>query len=67
MRVWVVTDHNTHWPVGGASIVVATDEIQARSLLDSALIDDSLKPDDYTLREIMLDTPYAEVLCDGDY
>jgi hypothetical protein len=70
MRVWVVKDHNSHYPVGAASVIVAENEKQAYNLLDAALIADGLKPhikDPYTLIELSLDTPQAMILVNGDY
>lgn len=67
MRLWVCTDHDCHYPVGCASIVLADYETTARELLDAALIQHGLKPDNYTLTEIPLDQPRALVLNDGDY
>ena len=67
MRVWVCTDHDTHWPVGGAAVVMADDEQSARQLLSAALIEKGLKPDTFTLLEIDTQTPFARILCDGNY
>ncbi len=69
MRVWICTDHDTHWPVGGASVVVAGTKNQARAYLIEALREHGLhQPDgDFTLEELKLDTPHALVLCDGEY
>lgn len=67
MRLWVCTDHDCHWPVGCASIVLADSEDEARALLDAALIDHALKPTPYTLTEIPTDQARAVVLNDGNY
>lgn len=69
MRIWCCTDHETHWPVGGASIVVAETEADARRLLTEALAREGLKqlPDEMTLREIDTSTAHAVVLANGDY
>ena len=67
MRAWTCIDHDTIYPVGGASVVVATDEASAKSLLRGALKDRSLKPDGFTLKELRIDKPGATVLRDGDY
>jgi hypothetical protein len=69
MRLWVCTDHDTHWPVGGASVVVAAAEREARALLIEALRASGIaQPEgDFTLREISLETPVALVLADGNY
>lgn len=72
LRLFVCTDHDTHWPVGGASVIVATDETEARALLNTALRAEHLKGDDeragrYTLKELPLEVAQAYVLCNGDY
>lgn len=70
LRVYVCTDHDGHWPVGVASVVVAADEAQARDLLDAALSKDGLNPHDrepYTLDAIDLEQPSAHILNNGDY
>lgn len=67
MRLWVCTDHDCHYPVGCASIVLAENEVAARWLLDAALVEHGLKATEYTLTEIPLDQARAVVLNDGDY
>jgi ABC-type nitrate/sulfonate/bicarbonate transport system substrate-binding protein len=67
MHLWVCTDHDCHWPVGCASIVLAEDEQMARVLLDAALVQHGLKPNNYTLTEVPLDQARAVVLNDGEY
>lgn len=68
MRLWICTDHDTHWPVGGASIVWASDEDQAQELLKRALAESGLDPESScTLAEVRLEQPGALVLCDGNY
>ena len=67
MRVWVCTDHDSHY-VGGASVVVAETEKEAGKILDAALYNkglDALKP--YTLVELDLSHGNAVVLHDGNY
>ncbi|KKB80792.1 hypothetical protein VW35_00865 [Devosia soli] len=67
-RVFVSTDHASHWPVGCASVVVALSEEQARGLLDAELRAHGLNPNEpYTLKEIGQGEPVAIVLCDGQY
>lgn len=67
-RVFVCTDHDGHY-VGGASVVVAFSEPEARGLLDAELRTHGLNPNDpvYTLREIGQGAPVAVVLRNGDY
>lgn len=68
MKVFYCTDHDGHWPVGVASIVVAPNEETARSALAHRLNELGLKGDEaFTLTE--LDTTKAQILVlrDGDY
>lgn len=70
MRAFTCTDHDCVWPVGVASVVVASDEAEARVLLDAALVSRGLKPDamaPYSLQEVALDVAQATVLLTGDY
>lgn len=69
MRVFTCTDHPTHWPVGGASVVVAEDEADARQLLISALKDQGLRAAEgsFTLKEVVLTERQAIVLNNGEY
>lgn len=70
LKLYTCVDHSIHWPVGGASIVLAVDETHARMLLDKELVSDGLKPHskhNYTLKVVDLDKPAAIILCDGNY
>ena len=68
LRVFTCTDHAGHYPVGVASVVVASSEAEARELLDAELREHGLNPDEgYSLREINPEKPKAFVLLDGDY
>jgi len=67
MMVFTCTDHDGHWPVGVASVVIAVSEDQARKLLDAELTRRGLRPGGYTLERMSLIEPRAVVLCDGDY
>lgn len=69
LRVWTCTDHKGHWPVGAASLVVASTERQARALLIEALrASGIIQPEgDFTLKEIDCATAAAYVLNDGNY
>jgi hypothetical protein len=69
-KVYICTDHDGHYPVGVASVVVAWNETHARQLLDESLIQNGLKPyadHPYTLTALDLHTSYAGVLRNGDY
>lgn len=66
-KVYVCTDHDSHWPVGVASVVIADSEEEARKLLDEQLLEHGLlsyENSKYSLKEI---TSGAHVLCDGNY
>ncbi len=70
MKLYTCTDHDCHWPVGVASIVIAEDEKQAIELLDIELKRHRLKghnKEPYTFAEVKQSTPVAIVLLDGDY
>jgi hypothetical protein len=68
MRVWTCVDHETFWPVGGASVVVAPDQPTARELLRRELERHGLKKDEpFTLLELDIARPQAVILNDGDY
>ena len=70
MNIYVSIDHDSHYPVGCCSVVVAESEHVAKLLLDEQLIERRLKPsrqNPYTLRKINSEIPRAFVLLDGDY
>jgi len=70
MKVFTCTDHDGHWPIGVASVIVAKDKRQARKLLDKELVVRGLLPraeQEYTLDEVSLDVAQALVLQGGDY
>ena len=67
-RIFVCTDHDGHWPVPVASVVIATDVEMAADLLDVQLEAHGLqtrKRSPYTLKE--LTGPGATILSDGEY
>lgn len=68
MKVYVCQDHQGHWPVGVASIVVAETEEDARTLLINRLAKHSIEQTEpFTLLPVDLAYPEAYVLCDGNY
>lgn len=69
LNVYTCTDHDGHYPVGVASVVVADNEAQARTLLDTQLKEHGLNPEKphYSLRRINIEQPRVFVLLDGDY
>lgn len=68
LKLWFCTDHAAHY-VGGASIVVAETERQARALLIEELRAHGLRqPEgDFTLVLVDLTQQAAIVLANGDY
>jgi hypothetical protein len=70
MRIFICTDHDTFWPIPGASVIIATNRVEAKMLLDEALIAIGLKPYQevpYGLKEIDSQLPAAYILNDGNY
>ncbi len=68
MNIYVCTDHDGHYPVGVASVVVAASEREAVELLRAEIVSHGLdgnKP--FTLQRIQAEKPQALVLRDGDY
>ena len=68
LKVWKCTDHDFHYPVGVASIVVAATKQRATTLLKNKIKEHGLKwTGEETLEEIDLTVPAAHVLQDGNY
>ena len=70
MKVYTCKDHDAHWPVGVASVIIANNEEEAKQLLDLALIEQGLGGFDdepYTLEEMDITEPGVEMLCNGSY
>lgn len=70
MKIYVIKDHDRHWPVGAASMVIARNKEEAIKLLDKELIKRGLKPykdKPYNLIKVSQAKPVAVVLCDGNY
>jgi hypothetical protein len=70
LKIFYCIDHNGHWPVGVASLIVAETKEQAQALLDAELVSRYLKPyseEPYTLIELDTSVPGVTVLRDGDY
>lgn len=68
MKLFTCTDHAVHWPVGGASVIVAETKERAEHLLRLALLEHGLKDaSELTLTEVPLNLETAIVLRDGDY
>ena len=70
MKLYICTDHDCHFPVGVASIVIADDRAEAIELLDKELISDGLRSFihvPYTLTEVDCNKKQAIILDDGNY
>jgi CubicO group peptidase (beta-lactamase class C family) len=67
MRVWFSNDHKGHWPVGGASIVVAEEHGMAFVMLIEALRRQGIHDTAFTLTEVDQTRRHVLVLCDGEY
>ena len=67
MKIFTCTDHDNFWPVGCASVVVAKDQGQARTLLSAALTNHGLKGNGFTLQELDTAESKAVILWDGNY
>lgn len=67
MKVYICVDHDTYYPTGGASVVVAKNKKNAHELLSMALEELKLESNNFTLKEVHLDSEYAIVLNNGDY
>jgi hypothetical protein len=68
LKVYSVSDHDSHLPWSAGSVVVAKNRAEARRILDKELVRHSLSPSSekpYTLVEIPLDLPFASVLAEG--
>lgn len=70
MKIFTCTDHDSHYPVGVASVIVAKDRREAKRLLDAELVAEGLKPwkeEKYTLEELPLHYKHAVILNNGEY
>ena len=68
MNLYVCTDHDSHYGVGGASVVVASSEHEAMELLRAEIVSHGLDGNrPFTLQRIQTEKPQALVLCDGDH
>lgn len=66
LRVYAST-HAGYWPVGAASVVVATSEDEARELLTAELVARKIEPVVFTLVELNTAERAVSVLLDGNY
>lgn len=67
MRLYTSVNHDGHYAVPVASIVLAPNEIIARKILGAALVARGLSGEDFTLKEVATHTSQAVILSDGDY
>jgi len=67
MRVFTCTDHDGHYPVGVASVIVAANIERAGELLDAELVKRGLKPGGWSILSLPTEAEGAFVLNDGDY
>lgn len=68
MKIFTCNDHEGHYPVGVASIIVADHEKEARLMLIEKLADIGIKADnDFSLVELDVSKKQVSVLCDGNY
>ena len=70
MKIYTCDDHDYHYPVGVASVVIAPNVDEARKALDKQLFEHSLRgyeEKSYTLNEMSIDRTQALVICDGNY
>jgi hypothetical protein len=68
LRFFTCNDHRGFNPVPTASIIVASDEPMARTMLIDVLREQGINQDnDFTLKEIVADKPSVTILSNGDY
>lgn len=67
MNVYTCIDHEGHWAVPVASIVIAETEQEARKLLVAELAKEGLDRLDFTLNRVELDNQKAIILSNGEY
>jgi hypothetical protein len=70
MKVFTCQDHDYHYPVGVASVVIAPNVEEARKALDKQLLKRGLRGYEgksYTLNEMNTKRTDALVMCCGDY
>ena len=70
LSLYAVRDHDTIWPVGGDSLILAESEDMVIKLLDFQLLKHGLKPYDehpYTIRKIDIIGPSVIIFHSGEY
>ena len=67
MKLFTCVDHDSHYPVGVASVVIAEDKEKAYYLLAVELTENGLLPDNFTLQEVDFSKEKAIILRDGNY
>lgn len=69
-KVFICQDHDSFYPTGVASVIIAANIGQAKRLLNNELIRIGLKPFNkkpYTLQELNLSKSEAYIINDGNY
>lgn len=69
-RIYSCTDFRGYWPVGVASVIVATDKREAKRMLDAKLREAGIPIEgdgNYTLTEIDIQAKGVVILNDGKY
>jgi hypothetical protein len=67
MKLFTCNDHNGHWPVPTASVVIAKSKDEARKMLTKELKSRNIEDFDFTLTEINQNKKQVIVLSDGEY
>jgi hypothetical protein len=67
MKVFYSTDFEGFYPVGTAAIVIASNEEEARTLLDAEIKKHGLPDTDYTLHKVSKGRAKALIIVDGNY
>ena len=70
MKLYYCKDHAGYWPIGVASIILASSEEEAKDLLDEELKSRGLKTyseEPYTLTKIPQTRSCVTIINDGNY
>ncbi len=68
MKLYTCTDHDCFWPVGAASIVIASNAEEAHKLLANKLKSHGLKPESgFNIQKVNMSKKQAIILCNGNY
>lgn len=67
MKLFTCNDHNGHWPVPTASVIIAKSKDEAKEMLIKELKDRGISDNQFTLTEINPNKKQVIVLSDGEY